>query len=127
MPCCAQVAEGLQLSGEQRRSVACLWRNFDGRLERILAARRSLHAQISASMPNGVMGRDFAVNFLKVNPASCATNPLPMHPLHTCGAATCHAYLLQNGPVGLSIGEGRLQVPLSCCSGVCRLMRAWTR
>lgn len=61
-----QVAEGLQLSGEQRRSVACLWRNFDGRLDRILAARRGLHAQIAASMPNGVMGRDFAINFLKV-------------------------------------------------------------
>ncbi len=61
-----QIAEGLQLSGEQRRSVACLWRSLNGRLERILAARSSLHSQISSSMPNGVQGRDFAVNFLKV-------------------------------------------------------------
>ncbi|KAK9917946.1 hypothetical protein WJX75_009996 [Coccomyxa subellipsoidea] len=60
-----QIAEGLQLSGEQRRSVACLWRSLNGRLERILAARASLHAQITSSMPNGVQGRDFAVNFLK--------------------------------------------------------------
>ncbi|BDA50540.1 hypothetical protein COCOBI_16-2160 [Coccomyxa sp. Obi] len=59
------IAEGLQLSGEQRRSVACLWRSLNGRLERILAARASLHSQISSSMPNGVQGRDFAVNFLK--------------------------------------------------------------
>ncbi|EIE20551.1 hypothetical protein COCSUDRAFT_48555 [Coccomyxa subellipsoidea C-169] len=59
------IAEGLQLSGEQRRSVACLWRSLNGRLERILAARASLHGQISSSMPNGVQGRDFAVNFLK--------------------------------------------------------------
>jgi hypothetical protein len=66
-----QIAEGLQLSGEQRRSVACLWRSLNGRLERILAARASLHAQITSSMPNGVQGRDFAVNFLKVRLTAC--------------------------------------------------------
>ena len=66
-----QIAEGLQLSGEQRRSVACLWRSLNGRLERILAARASLHSQISSSMPNGVQGRDFAVNFLKVLVPRC--------------------------------------------------------
>ena len=68
LPC--QVAEGLQLSGEQRRGVASLWRNFDGRLARILGARRSMHGAITSTMPNGIMGRDFAVNFLKV-PACC--------------------------------------------------------
>ena len=71
----SQVAEGLQLSGEQRGAVAALWRNFDGRLERILSARRCMHGSITATMPNGIMGRDFAVNFLK---ARAQGAPRPM-------------------------------------------------
>ena len=62
----AQVAEGLQLSGEQRQAMTGLWRGFNERIERILAARASVHATITSSMPDGIMGRDFARNFLKV-------------------------------------------------------------
>ena len=64
--CRAQVAEGLQLSGEQRQSMTGLWRGFNERMQRILAARHSIHATITSSMPDGIMGRDFARNFLKV-------------------------------------------------------------
>lgn len=62
----AQVAEGLQLSGEQRQSMTGLWRGFNERMQRILTARYSIHATITSSMPDGIMGRDFARNFLKV-------------------------------------------------------------
>lgn len=62
----AQVAEGLQLSGEQRQAMTGLWRGFNERIERILAARASVHATITSTMPDGIMGRDFARNFLKV-------------------------------------------------------------
>ena len=71
------MAEGLQLSGEQRAAVAALWRSFDGRLARILGARRAMHASITATMPNGIMGRDFAVNFLKAR-APPRASPAPL-------------------------------------------------
>ena len=38
-------------------------------MARVLAARRHLHQRICATMPNGYMGRDFAVNFLKAHEA----------------------------------------------------------
>ncbi|CAL5229239.1 g12525 [Coccomyxa viridis] len=62
-----KVAEGLQLSGEQRQSMTGLWRGFNERMQRILAARHSIHATITSSMPDGIMGRDFARNFLKAH------------------------------------------------------------
>ena len=95
-----QVAEGLQLSGEQRRGVASLWRNFDGRLARILGARRAMHGAITGTMPNGIMGRDFAVNFLKVGgPPPSAPQPHKggwVSP--TCPLASCTWIWLVFGP-----------------------------
>ena len=43
--------------------------SFEARVARVLAARRHLHQRICATMPNGYMGRDFAVNFLKAHEA----------------------------------------------------------
>ena len=48
-----------------------LWRGFNERMERILAARASVHASITSTMPDGIMGRDFARNFLKVLKSPC--------------------------------------------------------
>ena len=70
-----QVAEGLQLSGEQRQSITGLWRGFNERIERILAVRQSIHTVITSSMPDGIMGRDFARNFLKVLWSQCLSPP----------------------------------------------------
>ncbi len=75
-----QVAEGLQLSGEQRGSMTGLWRGFNERMQRILAARHSIHATITSSMPDGIMGRDFARNFLKVPRCFLACCPSLEHP-----------------------------------------------
>ena len=71
-----QVAEGLELSGEQRQSITGLWRGFNERCERILAVRQSIHDTITSSMPDGIMGRDFARNFLKARTRS-APSALP--------------------------------------------------
>ena len=69
------MAEGLQLSGEQRQSMTGLWRGFNERIERILAVRQSIHTVITSSMPDGIMGRDFARNFLKVLCSQCLCSP----------------------------------------------------
>jgi hypothetical protein len=45
--------------------VASLWGGFEARVARVLDARVRLHQRLSATMPNGYMGRDFAVNFFK--------------------------------------------------------------
>ena len=66
--CHAQVAEGLQLSGEQRQSHdGAVAGGFDERMQPHPGRPRiHIHATITSSMPDGIMGRDFARNFLKV-------------------------------------------------------------
>ncbi|KAK9835310.1 hypothetical protein WJX81_000781 [Elliptochloris bilobata] len=59
------IAKALDLSQAQRTQLSALWVSFEARVARVLAARRHLHQRIGATMPNGYMGRDFAVNFLK--------------------------------------------------------------
>ena len=60
-----QIAKALDLAQPQRAQLALLWCSFEARVARVLAARHHLHQRIGATMPNGYMGRDFAVNFLK--------------------------------------------------------------
>ena len=62
-----QAAEVLALAPAQTAAVTALWRALEAKLGTLLANRRTLHARIRATMPNGVLGRDFAVNFLKVH------------------------------------------------------------
>ena len=57
----------LGLSPPQKAAVTALWRALEGKLGALLSGRRTLHARIRTTMPNGVLGRDFAVNYLKVH------------------------------------------------------------
>ena len=59
-----------------------LWGGFNERMQRILTARHSIHATITSSMPDGIMGRDFARNFLKV-PSPLSPNSLHYGALQT--------------------------------------------
>jgi len=67
-----QISKALDLSQAQKGQLAALWASFEARVARVLAARAHLHQRICATMPNGYMGRDFAVNFLKARPAPAA-------------------------------------------------------
>lgn len=62
-----QAAEALALTDKQKQAVSALWRTLEAKLGALLSGRRTLHARLRATMPNGVLGRDFAVNFLKAH------------------------------------------------------------
>ncbi|EIE20548.1 hypothetical protein COCSUDRAFT_57694 [Coccomyxa subellipsoidea C-169] len=59
------VALALQLSPEQSDSTTKLWRSFRTKLAELFASRQTCHAGIADSMPSGVMGQDFAVQYLR--------------------------------------------------------------
>ncbi|KAK9917739.1 hypothetical protein WJX75_007649 [Coccomyxa subellipsoidea] len=59
------VVTALDLSHEQCSSTTTLWRSFRAKLAELFASRETYHAGIADSMPNGVMGQDFAVQYLK--------------------------------------------------------------
>ena len=65
----AQIVKTLDLDPPQRGAMVSLWTSFEARMARVLGARVSLHQRISGTMPNGYMGRDFAVNFFKAHEA----------------------------------------------------------
>lgn len=62
-----EAAEALALTDKQKQAVSALWRTLEAKLGALLSGRRTLHARLRATMPNGVLGRDFAVNFLKAH------------------------------------------------------------
>ena len=55
----------MQLDGLQKGHVARLWQLLHDRVQKLVADRTGLFAQIKGTMPNGILGRDFAINFLK--------------------------------------------------------------
>ena len=68
-PSCArslQIAKTLELDATQSAAVASLWGAYEAQLSRVLEARVAIHRRISATMPNGYMGRDFAVKNFRV-------------------------------------------------------------
>ncbi len=71
-----QIAKTLDLDPPQRAAMVSLWSSFEARMARVLDTRVSLHQRISGTMPNGYMGRDFAVNFFKARPRT----PQCFHP-----------------------------------------------
>ena len=62
----AQIAKTLELDAAQSAAVASLWGGYEAQLSRVLEARVAIHRRISATMPNGYMGRDFAVKNFRV-------------------------------------------------------------
>ena len=61
-----QIAKTLELDPAQSAAVASLWGGYEAQLARVLEARVAIHLRISATMPNGYMGRDFAVKNFRV-------------------------------------------------------------
>ena len=61
-----QIAKTLELDPTQSAAVASLWGAYEAQLSRVLEARVAIHRRISATMPNGYMGRDFAVKNFRV-------------------------------------------------------------
>ncbi|KAK9793489.1 hypothetical protein WJX73_003747 [Symbiochloris irregularis] len=62
-----EAATALCLRPSQSDAITALWHDLDAKLGALLEGRRTLHARIRGTMPNGVLGRDFAINFLKAH------------------------------------------------------------
>ena len=43
-----------------------LWQSFHSRIGKLMEVRASIHHHMLGTMPDGVFGRSFAINFLKV-------------------------------------------------------------
>lgn len=56
----------LNLSSSQQEAVSELCRTYQLRVSKLLDVRSSIHKHMQETMPDGVFGRSFAVNFLKV-------------------------------------------------------------
>ena len=63
-----QVNQSLKLTPSQQSLVFELWQSFQGRMGKLMEVRCSIHACMRSTMPDGVFGRSFAINFLKVAP-----------------------------------------------------------
>lgn len=61
-----QVCKALNLSPSQQGMVLELWQSFQHRMGKLLDVRRSIQRHMQGTMPDGVFGRSFAINFLKV-------------------------------------------------------------
>ncbi|CAL8464934.1 g4469 [Coccomyxa elongata] len=59
------VAQALQLSDSQASETTQLWRSFRAKLSELFASRKEYHNGIAGSMPSGIMGQDFAVQYLR--------------------------------------------------------------
>ena len=120
----AQIAKALDLSQPQRTQLAALWVSFEARVARVLAARRHLHQRIGATMPNGYMGRDFAVNFLKAHEAMDALKFNLRQEHIVIYDFTSNFHQARPGLLGLpswrwaarALGACR---PAQCCTGSC--------
>ena len=62
-----QVLQSLRLLEEQQGRLHSLWQSHQDCLGRLMAVRRSITQHISGTMPDGLFGRSFAINFLKVS------------------------------------------------------------
>ena len=63
-----QVIQSLKLTPSQQSMVLELWQSFQGRIGKLMEVRASIHSCMQSTMPDGVFGRSFAINFLKVKP-----------------------------------------------------------
>ncbi|CAL5229277.1 g12570 [Coccomyxa viridis] len=59
------VAEALKLSRKQLDSTSQLWSSFRVRLAEVFVERKEHHKGIAATMPNGILGQDFAIQHLQ--------------------------------------------------------------
>ena len=66
--------QSLKLTPSQQSLVLELWQSFQGRMGKLMEVRASIHSCMQSTMPDGVFGRSFAINFLKVKPL----RPLPV-------------------------------------------------
>lgn len=62
-----QVCKSMNLSPSQQGSALELWQSFHLRIGKLMDVRRSIHKHMQSTMPDGVFGRSFAINFLKVH------------------------------------------------------------
>ena len=61
-----QVTASLQLAPSQKGLMTELWQSFHSRIGKLMEVRASIHHHMLGTMPDGVFGRSFAINFLKV-------------------------------------------------------------
>ena len=61
-----QIAKMLELDPAQSTAIVSLWGGYEAQLSRVLETRVAIHRRISATMPNGYMGRDFAIKNFRV-------------------------------------------------------------